>query len=80
MISRIFSSASAISDKLTSIHIQVRYSLAKQTSGGTYGRQRRELAPVLGHDDRMATDTLSIQKNCGSDNVCIPNLSVSVKQ
>ena len=24
----------------------------------------------------MATDTMSIQKNCGSDNVCVPNLVI----
>ena len=72
--------ASGILDKLTSIDIQVRYSLAEKNNGRYYGRQRKELAPVLGHDDRMATDTVSIQKDCGHDNVCVPNLSVSVSQ
>jgi hypothetical protein len=34
--------------------------------------------PVLA--DRLASDSLSIQKNCGPDNTCIPNLSVDVAQ
>jgi len=69
--------ASGIHDKLTSIDVQVRYSLAEKNAGRNfYGRQRRELAPVLGHDDKMATDTMSIQKNCGNDNICVPNLMV----
>ena len=59
----------------------MRYSLANQDSGRNfYARQRRELVPVLGHDDRMATDTISIQKNCGDDNICEPNLMVQASQ
>ena len=57
---------------------QVRYSLANNQNRGQnfYGQQRRVLAPVLGHNDKLATDTMSIQKNCGEDNICVPNLSV----
>ena len=69
--------ASGIQDKLTSIDVQVRYSLAKPNRN-YYGRQRRELAPVLGHYDQMATDSVSIQKNCGPDNKCVPNLVIDV--
>jgi hypothetical protein len=65
------------------IFLKVRYSLAGEKKRGQnfYGRQQRQqLFPVLGHDDRLATDTMSIQKNCGDDNICVPNLSVHASQ
>ena len=68
------------------ICFQVRCSLssrgnaAASTSTSSGLSRRRSLVPVLGHDDRLVSDSLSIQKNCGTDNVCIPNLSVDVSQ
>lgn len=58
--------------------LKVRYSLADNQNRGSnfYGQQRKVLAPVLGHNDKLATDTMSIQKNCGEDNICVPDLSV----
>ena len=66
-----------ISAKFLFMFFKVKYSLAEANRGRNYyGQQRRELAPVLGHDDKLATDTMSIQKNCGEDNICVPNLAV----
>ena len=58
--------------------LKVRYSLADNQNRGSnfYGQQRKVLAPVLGHNDKLATDTMSIHKNCGEDNICVPDLSV----
>ena len=61
--------------------LQVRYSLTGSSvaSSGS-GRLRRELMPVLGQFETMTSDSISIQKECGPDNVCIPNLTVQASQ
>jgi integrin alpha 8 len=65
-----------IHDKLTSLDVQVHYSLTGQASGYSGSRFRRELNPVLGQFETMSSDSVSIQKNCGKDNLCIPDLSL----
>ena len=68
---------SQIYDKLTSLEIQMKYSLdasSVQQVGGS------GLTPVLAHGDHLETDSLSIQKECGNDNICIPNLSISTQR
>ena len=67
---------SKIHDKLASLDIQMRYSLSSQALSST----TQGLIPVLGHGDHLATDSLNIQKECGSDNICIPNLSIQTKE
>jgi len=32
---------------------------------------------VLGHGEHLATDSINIQKECGSDNICIPEISIN---
>merc|ERR1719495_625661 len=59
-----------IKDKLTSLDIQVKYSLGSTAGSGG------ELNPVLAHGEHTAADSISIQKECGGDSVCIPNLSI----
>ena len=68
--------AGSITDKLTSLDAQVRYSL-RTRRGFSAGKT---LKPVLGQFEKMAADSISIQKNCGSDNLCIPNLSIDTSQ
>ena len=67
---------SQIYDKLTSLDIQMKYSLddTVQVVSGS------GLTPVLAHGDHLETDSLSIQKECGNDNICIPNLSISTQR
>ena len=64
--------------------LQVRYSLTgssvASSSSSAGGRLRRELMPVLGQFETMTSDSISIQKECGPDNVCIPNLTVQASQ
>ncbi len=62
-----------IKDKLTSLDVQVKYSLADTNV------RRGELVPVLRLGNYMASDSLNIQKDCGPDNKCVPDLSLSIK-
>ncbi|XP_069683383.1 integrin alpha-PS2 isoform X1 [Periplaneta americana] len=62
-----------IRDKLTPLEAEMRYTLA--------GRRRvtRSLVPILDQSqDAVRRDSISIQKNCGPDNICIPDLQLSV--
>ena len=63
-----------IKDKLTKLEIQVRYSLDTSATTG------RGLKPVLAHGEHMIQDSISIQKECGDDSVCIPDLSIKTNQ
>ncbi|XP_044732044.1 integrin alpha-PS2 isoform X2 [Chrysoperla carnea] len=67
-----------VRDKLTPLEAEMRYSLytdrRERNQYFQYDRER-ELTPVL--DDStglLAKDSISIQKNCGPDNICIPDL------
>lgn len=73
----VYLTAAPISDKLTTLDAQVRYSLKTSQIGfGSSG----SLTPVLGQFEKMAMDSISIQKDCGADNLCIPNLSLEASQ
>ena len=61
-------------DKLTSLDIWMNFNLDNSSrSFSIYS-----LPQVL--DDHLETDSLSIQKDCGADNLCIPDLSVSTQR
>lgn len=66
-----------IRDKLTPIESEVRYSLRE--TADIRRRNRRALPPVLGADAPSKTDVIVIQKNCGQDNTCIPDMQVTTK-
>jgi hypothetical protein len=73
-----------IRDKLTPIESEVRYSLREVTDtrrGGAVQSQRtrRSLPPVLGAEAPSKTDVIVIQKNCGPDNICVPDMQVTYK-
>lgn len=66
-----------IRDKLTALEAEVRYSLDE--SNEHYAHLQRDprstLRPVLNLNlPPAATDVIHIHKNCGPDNVCVPNL------
>ncbi|PSN37770.1 hypothetical protein C0J52_13179 [Blattella germanica] len=70
---------SGIRDKLTPLDVEMHYSL--RTEAQPPGRRRvpRSLVPVLDQSkETVRRDSISIQKNCGRDNICIPDLSLSV--
>lgn len=73
-----------IRDKLTPLEVEMRYNLREVTT--SYGsttvprRKRGNLDPIL--DQNLGTirkDSINIQKNCGPDNVCIPDLKLEIK-
>lgn len=70
-----------IKDKLTPLEVEMRYDLRSQTPPGpTVVRRRRDLEPVLDHNlGLVQRDSINIQKNCGPDNECIPDIRLEVK-
>lgn len=61
-----------IRDKLTPIEVKMTYELTQQAAGSS-------VPPVLDRTRTIErTDSLNIQKNCGPDNVCIPDLKMFV--
>ncbi|KOC66795.1 Integrin alpha-PS2 [Habropoda laboriosa] len=67
-----------IRDKLTSLDAEMRMSLEEERFDDNRPRDPRlALRPILG-STTSRKDSLSIRKNCGSDNVCIPDLQMNV--
>ncbi|XP_076285234.1 integrin subunit alpha inflated isoform X2 [Lasioglossum baleicum] len=67
-----------IRDKLTSLDAEMRMSLEEERFGDNRPRDPRlPLRPVLG-STTSRKDSLTIRKNCGADNVCIPDLQMNV--
>ncbi|KAL0842461.1 hypothetical protein ABMA28_014558 [Loxostege sticticalis] len=58
-------------DKLTPIEVKMSYELVTQPSGDV-------VPPVLDQTENVEpTDSLNIPKNCGPDNICIPDLRLA---
>ncbi|XP_076758862.1 integrin subunit alpha inflated [Xylocopa sonorina] len=69
---------SNIRDKLTSLDAEMRMSLEEERHANTGPRDpKQSLRPILG-STTSRKDSLSIRKNCGPDNVCIPDLQMKV--
>ncbi|XP_034951928.1 integrin alpha-PS2 isoform X2 [Chelonus insularis] len=68
----------SIRDKLTSLDAEMRMSLAEERWSDKRPRDPRILLrPVLATTSSKK-DTLSIRKNCGPDNICTPDLQLTV--
>lgn len=68
----------SIRDKLTSLDAEMRMSLSDDRWFNDKSRDPRlPLRPVLATTSSRK-DTLSIRKNCGSDNICTPDLQLTV--
>lgn len=68
-----------IRDKLTSLDAEMRMSLEEERIPDSRHRDpRMQLRPVLGATTSRK-DALSIRKNCGHDNICVPDLDLSVR-
>lgn len=68
----------SIRDKLTSLDAEMRMSLAEERLTDNRPRDPRlPLRPVLATTSSRK-DTLSIRKNCGADNICTPDLQLTV--
>lgn len=76
--------AEGVRDKLTALEVEMKYNIRETTtkySSSSQTRVRRAvLEPVL--DQNIGTvrrDSVNIMKNCGKDNICIPDLKLDVK-
>ena len=64
-----------VRDKLTALEAQLTCQLPSEGN-------KSELSPVLGRLDRedgagvRSKDSVNIQKDCGDDNICIPDLKI----
>lgn len=70
-----------VRDKLTPLEVEMRYNIRGQQSSGVVSRQPRSLGgPVLDQNrGTVQRDAINIQKNCGRDNVCVPDLRLDIK-
>lgn len=74
--------AENVRDKLTPLEVEMRYSIrGQQPAAGVLSRQARSLGgPVLDQNrGTVQRDAINIQKNCGRDNVCVPDLRLDIK-
>ncbi|KAF2896830.1 hypothetical protein ILUMI_09340, partial [Ignelater luminosus] len=68
-----------IVDKLTDLEISLNYSLRESYYQQTQRDPRSILVPIVDLSrPTIVNDSISIYKNCGLDNVCIPDLQLSV--
>lgn len=76
--------ADGIRDKLTPLEVEMKYNMRTASSSYTTStvsrRRRAALEPVLDQNKgTVQRDSINIMKNCGSDNICIPDLRLEVK-
>jgi Integrin alpha len=68
-----------IRDKLSPIEAEVHYSMLKSPTANNQllRRTQRSLEPILDlNTAQVQRDAINIQKNCGPDNVCVPDLKM----
>uniref|UniRef100_A0A1I8NLC9 Uncharacterized protein n=1 Tax=Stomoxys calcitrans TaxID=35570 RepID=A0A1I8NLC9_STOCA len=70
-----------VEDKLTPLEVETRYNLTSNMEPVHMVRRRRAaLEPVIDQNrETVQRDTINIQKNCGADNICVPDLKLEIK-
>ncbi|XP_075154446.1 integrin subunit alpha inflated isoform X2 [Haematobia irritans] len=70
-----------VEDKLTPLEVETRYNLTSNMDPAPLVRRRRAaLEPVIDQNREIVQrDTINIQKNCGPDNICVPDLKLEIK-
>nr|XP_036675857.1 integrin alpha-PS2 isoform X2 [Drosophila suzukii] len=70
-----------VQDKLTPLEVEARYNLRSSRPLDPMVRHRRSnLEPVIDQNrEIILRDAINIQKNCGPDNICEPDLKLEVK-
>uniref|UniRef100_A0A1I8M8Q7 Uncharacterized protein n=1 Tax=Musca domestica TaxID=7370 RepID=A0A1I8M8Q7_MUSDO len=70
-----------VQDKLTPLEVESRYNLTSNMAPMPLVRRRREaLEPVIDQNREIVQrDAINIQKNCGPDNICVPDLKLEIK-
>lgn len=71
-----------IRDKLTPLEVEMKFNMRSSAPASPVltRKRRASLEPVLDlNRGTVQRDSINIQKNCGPDNVCIPDLRLTVK-
>lgn len=72
--------ADNIRDKLTPLEVEMRFKIRENHQARQQRVKRAVLEPIIDQNrGTVARDAINIQKNCGPDNVCIPDLRLDVK-
>lgn len=68
-----------VRDKLTPLEVEMKYALPESPYSSSQRQPTATLESVLDLNvGTMQTDSINIQKNCGPDNICIPDLRLSI--
>ncbi|XP_065366489.1 integrin alpha-PS2 isoform X2 [Calliphora vicina] len=70
-----------VQDKLTPLEVETRYNLRSSRRPAPLVRRKRDaLEPVIDQNREIVQrDAINIQKNCGADNICEPDLRLEIK-
>ncbi|KAM7348641.1 integrin subunit alpha inflated isoform 2-T5 [Cochliomyia hominivorax] len=70
-----------VQDKLTPLEVETRYNLRSSRRAAPLVRRKRDaLEPVIDQNREIVQrDAINIQKNCGADNICEPDLRLEIK-
>lgn len=72
--------ADNIRDKLTPLEVEMRFKMRENHQITQQRVKRAVLEPIIDQNrGTVERDAINIQKNCGPDNVCIPDLRLDVK-
>lgn len=71
--------ADNIRDKLTPLEVEMRFKMKENNQVTQQRVKRAALEPIIDQNrGTVERDAINIQKNCGPDNVCIPDLRLEV--
>lgn len=69
-----------VRDKLTPLEVEMRYSLKEDYYDVNYRSTSTVLPPILDQNvPSVYKDKITIRKNCGHDDICIPDLRLISK-
>lgn len=76
--------ADGIRDKLTPLEVEMKYNIRKSSTSyasSDHNRRARAVLETVLDENRgtIQRDSINIMKNCGKDNICIPDLRLDVK-
>ena len=74
--------ADDVIDKLTPLEVEMKYNIRKRTTTSSDHNRRARAVLETALDENRGTvqrDSINIMKNCGKDNICIPDLQLDVK-
>lgn len=68
-----------VKDKLTPLEVEMKFNLPESPYSSSVRDPKSDPSPILDLNiGTLKSDSINIQKNCGPDNVCIPDLRLAV--